>query len=117
MTAQAREWTEFQILRKAYLLDSTDPKGLWFRDCPECGGGDLHGLLRQSVEEFSPRLRGSAVEAEREFVEVVIEVIVSDGPLVRPQRSRCRRAGSGPRGPRHQVICARGFWPSDFLQD
>ena len=44
---------------------------------------DLNGLLGQTVEQFASRGGGSPIKAEREFVEIVFEVFVSDAPLMR----------------------------------
>ena len=43
---------------------------------------DLGGLLCDPVEELSSRRRLAPVEAEDEFVEVILEVLVPDGSLV-----------------------------------
>ena len=43
---------------------------------------DLGGLLCDPVEELSSRRRLAPAEAEDEFVEVVLEVLVPDGSLV-----------------------------------
>ena len=44
--------------------------------------GDFHRLLGEAVEEFSSGAGGAAVEAEREFVQVVIQIRMADGPWV-----------------------------------
>src|ERR1700677_3071519 len=36
---------------------------------------DLDGLLGESIEEFAPRGRGSPVEPEGKFVEVILKVV------------------------------------------
>ena len=44
-----------------------------------------HGLFEQAVEEQAAASRGAAVEAERELVEVGVEVLGADGALVGAQ--------------------------------
>jgi hypothetical protein len=53
----------------------------------------LHGLLKQSVEEHAASFRMPSVEAEGELVEVVRQMLVTDGPLMRaedPPFQECR---------------------------
>jgi hypothetical protein len=51
-------------------------------------GHRLHGdgLLRQSVKEPTPTLGGSAIEAESEVVEVVIQTLVTHRSLMSPHQ-------------------------------
>ena len=44
--------------------------------------GDLEGVLCQPEEELASRSRLSPVETEDEFVEVVVEVLVTDSSLM-----------------------------------
>lgn len=44
--------------------------------------GNLYGLLQQSIEELSPRLGCPTVEPKREFIQVVIQVVIRDGALM-----------------------------------
>jgi hypothetical protein len=56
-----------------------------------CGGGrrvNVHRLLEQPVEEQAAVLRGAAVEAEGELVEVVVELLRPDGALMRAESQR-----------------------------
>ena len=48
---------------------------------------DGDGLLDESVEEQPPSLGAPSVEAEGEFVEVVVEMLVLNAALVRNQSS------------------------------
>lgn len=48
-------------------------------------GGNGHPLLEEPIEQFSSRAGGPSVETESEFVEVVVEMSVTDGPLMRSQ--------------------------------
>ena len=46
-------------------------------------GIDLHGLLYQTVEQFSSLTGLAAVESKREFVEVIVKVFAANGSLMR----------------------------------
>ena len=46
---------------------------------------DGDGLLNQAVEELASASGLAGVEAEGEFVEVVVEMLVADGSLMRTQ--------------------------------
>ena len=60
---------------------------LWSSVDEVCVGHGINcsGLLHEPVEELSTALRLSTVKAEREFVEVVVEMFAADGTLVSPQ--------------------------------
>ncbi len=45
-------------------------------------GLDDDGLLKQAVEQLATRTRTTAVETKGELVEVVVQVLMADGPLV-----------------------------------
>ena len=75
-----------------YLLDSGSPYRLWFGF--RLGSGventiqgywlDRHGLLDEAEEKLAAAFGSSPVESERELVQVVVEMLVADRPLVRP---------------------------------
>ena len=48
-------------------------------------GGDLRGLLNQPVEEKTASPGMPTVEAERELVEVVVQMFVTDRALMRAE--------------------------------
>jgi hypothetical protein len=78
--------------RGGYLLDSGSLYSLWFRF--RLGSGvknmiqgywfDRDGLLHETEEELAAAFGPSAVESEGELVQVVVEMLVADRPLVRP---------------------------------
>src|SRR6478609_4050583 len=70
------------IAEEGYLLDSTMRKILWPDQFLVGSRSDLGDLLCDPVEELSSRRRLALVEAEDEFVEVILEVLVPDGSLV-----------------------------------
>ena len=43
---------------------------------------DSHSLLREAKEELTSTLRSPSVEAERELVQIVVEVLMADGSLM-----------------------------------
>jgi hypothetical protein len=45
-------------------------------------GINSHGLLREAKEELAPTLGSPAIEAERELIQIVVEVLVADRSLV-----------------------------------
>src|SRR2546422_4842807 len=49
-------------------------------------GTDSDRLLGQAVEELPSVLRGASIEAKGEFVQVGVEGLTTDGPLVRSQQ-------------------------------
>jgi len=49
-------------------------------------GTDGDRLLDQAIEELPSVLRGASIEANGEFVQVGVEVLTTDGPLVRAQQ-------------------------------
>ena len=71
---------------------------------------DGDGLLHQAVEELASTSGLAAVEAEGEFVEVGVEMLVADGSLMRTQypalqqRSRVRRKRLGLGPSLHQIL-------------
>ena len=48
-------------------------------------GLDGHGLLDQPEKQFAPMMRTATVEPEREFVQVIVQMCLADGPLVRAE--------------------------------
>ena len=56
--------------------------------------GSVDGLLDQAVEQLAPGSGGPPVESEREFVEVVVEVGVLDGALVRTEQRSLQEGGN-----------------------
>ena len=61
------------------------------------------GLLHETVEELSSALGLPTVEPEREFVEVVIEMVVADGTLVGSQEPALEQRGNAV-DPRHGLV-------------
>ena len=55
---------------------------LWVGNFTKWGWFDLNSLLRQAMEQLTPGCGCPPVEAECEFVEIVVHVFVFDGPLV-----------------------------------
>ena len=50
---------------------------------PVMGNGiDGHSLLRQTKEELASTLGSSAIEPESEFIQIVVEVLMTDRSLV-----------------------------------
>ena len=45
-------------------------------------GIDGHRLLRQTKEELASTLGSTAIEPEREFIEIVVQVLMADCSLV-----------------------------------
>ena len=73
-----------------YPLHSTDHYLLWFvlgsNEGPVGGWFLPNGLVEQCLEEQA-RCAGSApVEAEREFIQIVLQVIGANPSVVRPQK-------------------------------
>ena len=64
-------------------------------------GRDRHGLLYEPIKEFASALRTPAVEAERELVQVVVEVFVADCSLVSSQQPSLQQ-GDDAMHARHQ---------------
>jgi len=46
------------------------------------GRVDGHRLLRQAKEEFAATPGSSAIESEGELIQIVVQVFLSDGPLM-----------------------------------
>ena len=53
-----------------------------------------HGLLEQTIEEFPSVARQSPIEAEGEFVQVIVEVCLGNPPLVDARNHRFSRAAT-----------------------
>jgi hypothetical protein len=50
---------------------------------PVMGNGiDRHSLLRQTKEELASTLGSTAIEPEREFIEIAVQVLMADCSLV-----------------------------------
>src|SRR6266536_1374400 len=64
---------------------------------------DLHGLLEQAVEEEAALARAAAVEAEREFVEVEVELLRADRSLVGAEQPALEQRGNAVRARHHDV--------------
>src|ERR1035441_2404794 len=80
-----------QIRRSGYPFDSGNPKGLWSGSIRGTGGGDdgavcgrfhCHCLLGEPVEQLASATRLTPVEAEGEFVQVVLQVLFADRSLM-----------------------------------
>ena len=53
-----------------------------------------HCLLEQAVEQLSPVSRQSPVEAGREFIQVIVEVLPGDPPLVNAKQPPFQQGGN-----------------------
>lgn len=53
-----------------------------------------HCLLEQAVEQLSPVSRQSPVEAERELIQVTVEVLPGDPPLVNAKQPPFQQGGN-----------------------
>src|ERR1039458_395461 len=80
-----------QIGLSGYPLDSGSPYRLWFGfglrggrvNYPVMGNRiDGHSLLRQTKEDLASTLGSPAIEPEREFIEIVAQVLMTDCSLV-----------------------------------
>ena len=75
-TYQLNSQMSHSLLTSGYLVDSSDPNPLGFgltsEDLLELNRFHSDCLLDETEEKLSARAGGSAVEAEREFVQVVI---------------------------------------------
>src|SRR6266511_4421106 len=56
------------------------------RERIERNGRDLNCLLCQTEEQFSPRGRLAPVEAKRELIQIILEILMSNGALMRAQQ-------------------------------
>src|SRR5450759_3091991 len=63
---------------------------------------DGHSLLRQTKEELAAALGSSAIESEREFIEIVVEVLLTDRSLVGSHQPTFEQ-GDREVNPRHQL--------------
>lgn len=54
-------------------------------------GTDGNRLLDQAVEELPSVLRGASIETKGKFVQVGVEVLTTDGPLVGSQQPRAQK--------------------------
>src|SRR5271167_5113928 len=82
---------ELPILRSGYPLHSPSPYRLWFAfrlpevrvNYPVMGDRiDGHSLLRQAQEKFASTLGSPAIEPERELIQIVVQVLMTDCSLV-----------------------------------
>ena len=64
------------------------------------GGFDLDGLLNEAIEEEASSTRRPSVEAEGEFIEVIVQVFLADRTVVRSQPPPLEE-GSDPVHPGH----------------
>ena len=89
------------------LVSANKPKGVSSslnlgpcHDGPIRQGFHLDGLLGQPEEQLAPRPRVAPIESESELVEVVVEVLAADPPLVSPENPALEnnwRRGPSPR--------------------
>src|SRR5215213_2483324 len=72
-----------------YLLDSTNHYLLWFGgfcdDAVVRGGIFTYSVVKQCLKEFAGSAGCTAVKAKREFVEVIVQVGVSDIAMMRAE--------------------------------
>ena len=78
--AKLLEFWEF-ILRVP-APDATRYNRLWFYQLCERDWADLHGLLSQSIEQFAPRFGAAAIEPKGELIQVIVQMLYSNCPLV-----------------------------------
>ena len=71
---------------RGYLLGSATPNRWWCGDSGECVMRDLERLLHKPEEQFATRGGKPSVEAESEFIEIVVEMGVGNRPLVRTEQ-------------------------------
>src|ERR1039458_8051097 len=80
-----------KIALGGYPLYSPSPYGLWFAfglpqdrvNYPVMGNRiDGQSLLRQAKEEFASALLSPAIESERELIQIVVQVLMTDRSLV-----------------------------------
>ena len=64
-------WSDFRLGFGVGVMDESKRNGI---------NGD--GLLRQAEEEFAAAFRSAPIESESELVQVVVEMLVTDSPLV-----------------------------------
>src|SRR5262245_11029803 len=78
-----------------YPLDSPSPNRLWFalsfaklRVHDPITGNRIngHGLLHQTIEKLASALRPATIEAERKLIQIVVQVLGTDRPLVGAQQ-------------------------------
>jgi len=72
---------------------------------------DLHGLLNETVKQLPSGGRSAAVEPEDKLVEVVVHMLLADGPLMRAQQPAFRQRDDGV-DPRQQFaggLAAAGY--------
>ena len=70
-------------------------------------GSDRHGLLHEPVEQLPAMPGGPTIEPERELVEVVVQMGVTDGTLMRPEQPAFEQ--------RHDAVDARQQLRGRFL--
>jgi len=56
---------------------------------------DGHSLLHQTKEKLASTLGSPTIESERELVEIVAQMLMTDGPLVRAQQPSFEQGGYG----------------------
>ena len=78
-----------KITEDGYPPDSGSSYRLWFDPAwgrvndPVVGHRiDSHSLLREAKEELAPTLGSPAIEAERELIKIIVEVLMADRSLV-----------------------------------
>src|SRR5882724_7123394 len=74
---------------------------------------NLHCLLCQTVEQFSPRGGLAPVEAERELIQIVLEIFMSNGALMRAQQPTLEQRNDSMH-PRQQMLGIRGLMLLDL---
>src|SRR6266436_5703706 len=82
------------FMRCGYPFDSGNHNKLWSNTVSFSRVDDRHVsawlhshcLLHQAKEELPPASRSPTIEAEREFIQIVIQVFQADGPLMRAQQ-------------------------------
>jgi hypothetical protein len=90
--------------QRGYPLSPTSSRGIWSTDdvpvrCRPTGGC----LLHQAEEELASMRRRSAIEAEREFVQVVVQMLRADRALVSTQKPSFHQGGDTVDA-RHQFV-------------
>jgi len=90
--------------RDGYLLDSGSPNILWSGQCRACIAFDHRfvrdrvdgdSLLEESEKEFAPATRFPPVEAEGEFVQVIVQVLQAHRSLMRAHQPALEEGNYG----------------------
>jgi hypothetical protein len=85
-----------------------------FSQLSECYGVSCHGILEKPMEKQPSVLRRSAVESESEFIQVVVQMLGTDGPLMGSHKPAFQQP-SDPVARGQQVVSYGGILPYNFM--